>query len=51
MLYEVITGSWSGAWTGSAEVPTGDPDYVEAQHWTYGGTNNHLFFRLRINQP
>ena len=47
----LVTGTWQGTWLSTTQSPASNPDYAQTERQMNGGTNDHLFFRLKMEQP
>ncbi|VGO18585.1 hypothetical protein [Pontiella sulfatireligans] len=47
----LFSNFWNGSWDWSTNAVSGTPGYDEAERRIYGGTNDNLYFRLKVSQP
>lgn len=47
----LVTGPWSNVFDFETQNPNPMTDYNETKQTIYGGTNDHLFFRLDVTKP
>ncbi|WP_168433265.1 CBM96 family carbohydrate-binding protein [Pontiella sulfatireligans] len=47
----LVTGPWSSLWNTYSNYSSGIPGYQQVERKTYGGTNENLFFRLKVTHP
>ena len=47
----LVSNHWKSSWDTASSSPSANPDYTVEEQQLYGGTNAHLFFRLRVSQP
>ncbi|VGO20428.1 beta-galactosidase [Pontiella sulfatireligans] len=47
----LVSNGWNQTWDSTVIVPSAIPGYDEVERKIYGGTNDHLFFRLQIIVP